>query len=377
MSEPELALALSARDWTDRLHRFLADHGGARVRVNAMSPEDLTHESFDVLLIDDSCSFLTPRLVMELSASGRRVIGVFDPDEFADGKTRLRECGVVDVIEAYAHPDEFLDRIASVAEEMTIGRQEVPVEPAQQPASRLPDVLVVAGCSGGVGVTEVAVGIAGWLTEHRLRVVLVDADRSHASLAQRLGLAPYPNLATALDLFDHSPSDLASALQTLDGSRMVVLAGVPPGADLPLFRPRQIADLVGHLGGMWDAVVVDAGTWSETDSSFPVSLIADCTRLVGVGTASPVGLSRMIDWTAEVARVRGAGVDLVINRAPRQRYHRAELVEEFTRAVRPRSLALISTDEAVEQAAWNGTVVGRSRFGRSLDSWLAVMLGVK
>lgn len=373
--EPELALALSARDWTDRLHRFLADHGGARVRVNAMSAEDLAHESFDVLLIDDSCSFLTPRLVMELSATGRRVIGVFDPEEFADGKTRLRECGVVDVIEAYAHPDEFLIRIAAVASELVVDRRDRHFEDAPVAGRKLSDVIVVAGPSGGVGVTEVAIGIAGWLADRGLKVVLVDGDRSGASLAQRLDLAPYPNLATALDLFDHSPTDLATSLQTVEGVGISVLAGIPAVADLPSFRPRQLAELITHLAGAWDVVVTDAGRWTGRDSAFPESLISEATRLVGVGTASPVGLARLIDWMAEVARVRNEGVDVVINRSPRERFRRAELVEELSRAIRPRSLALLPNDDAVEHAAWNGGLVGRGRFGRGLDAWLSASLG--
>lgn len=44
MIETELALAMSARNWADELHRFLADHGGARVRVTAMGPEGTPFE---------------------------------------------------------------------------------------------------------------------------------------------------------------------------------------------------------------------------------------------------------------------------------------------------------------------------------------------
>ena len=63
---PDIALAASARDWPDRLHRFLLDHGGGRVVDRIMTPDQATGSSFDVLLIDDVCSFLTPRLVSVL-----------------------------------------------------------------------------------------------------------------------------------------------------------------------------------------------------------------------------------------------------------------------------------------------------------------------
>ena len=104
MPETELAIALSARDWPDRLRHFLADHGGARVRVAAMGPEDLLVEAYHILLIDDICSFLTPRLIDLVAQQGRVVLGVYDPAEFADGKDRLLECGVADVVEAGCPP---------------------------------------------------------------------------------------------------------------------------------------------------------------------------------------------------------------------------------------------------------------------------------
>ena len=58
---PELALAASARGWPDQLHRFLLDHGGGRVLARVMGPEQAAHDAYEVLLIDDVCSFLTPR----------------------------------------------------------------------------------------------------------------------------------------------------------------------------------------------------------------------------------------------------------------------------------------------------------------------------
>ncbi|MBT8207117.1 MAG: hypothetical protein KJO18_02490, partial [Acidimicrobiia bacterium] len=189
MIETELALALSARSWTDDLHRFLADHGGARVRVTAMGPEDLFGESFDVLLIDDVCSFLTPRLVELIKASGREVVGVYDPAEFADGKDRLLECGVADVVEAGAHPDEFLRVIARVAQTVVTATlseavAEAPIPEVSQRRSQA--LIAIGGPAGGTGATEVAIAIAVRLGESGRRVVLVDCDESNPSVAQRL-----------------------------------------------------------------------------------------------------------------------------------------------------------------------------------------------
>ena len=114
MADIELALAASARPWAGSLHRFLADHGGARVRAIVMGPEEAVAESYDALIIDDVCSFLTPRLVDQVRRHGRLVVGVYDARDGADAKRRLLDCGVDDVIEADAGPEEFLDVVRAV-----------------------------------------------------------------------------------------------------------------------------------------------------------------------------------------------------------------------------------------------------------------------
>ena len=71
MQGAELGIAVSPRDWGERLHRFVADHGGARVRTRVMRPEDVLSEQFDVLVIDDLTSYLTRRLVQQAQADGK------------------------------------------------------------------------------------------------------------------------------------------------------------------------------------------------------------------------------------------------------------------------------------------------------------------
>ena len=79
MSEPVLALAASPCDWARRLHRHVTDHGGALVRSTVLHPHDTLAEAYDVLVADDTTSFLTRNLVEQLRAQGRRILGVFDP----------------------------------------------------------------------------------------------------------------------------------------------------------------------------------------------------------------------------------------------------------------------------------------------------------
>jgi hypothetical protein len=67
-----------------------------------MGPEQAMADQFDVLLIDDVCSFLTPRLVRGLRDRGREVVGVYSPADAPDAKRHLLESGITDVIESNA-----------------------------------------------------------------------------------------------------------------------------------------------------------------------------------------------------------------------------------------------------------------------------------
>lgn len=372
--ETELALAVSARSWVDVLHRFLADHGGARVRVTAMGPEELRREDFDVLLIDDSCSFLTPRLVHEVRRSGRAVVGVYDPDVFADGKQRLLECGVTDVVEADADPDEFLRVVGRVA--VTVDR----IEPTwvETPApgaagSGQGTILAVTGASGGAGASEVAVAIASALRGSNRSVVLVDGDEAAPSLAPRLGLPLHPNIRTAADAVAHRTAGLDKTLHTTGGLR--VLTGSPKPVDE--VRPRDLLEVIEAVREASTHVVVDLGCATGRAWAFGrlVSEVAD--RVVTVGSPSPVGIVRLVDWLAALASIRPEGrIDILVNRAPGESFRRGEIVEEITRTCVPASFAFLPDDPLVAKAGWDGLAVSRGPFTRSVRRWVGRFVGV-
>jgi hypothetical protein len=84
---------------------------------------------------------------------------------------------------------------------------------------------------------------------------------------------------------------------------------------------------------------------------------------VAVVHASPVGVVRALEWTAE-ALERGTTVPLhlVVNHAPRSRFRQEEIRSEIARTVRATSIAWCPRDRAVERAAWDGTTVERGGF---------------
>ncbi|MGH2719719.1 MAG: hypothetical protein ACRDJU_14245, partial [Actinomycetota bacterium] len=259
--EPELAVVFSPREWANRVVRYVTDHGGGRVRLRVVDGRVALEEDYDVLLAEDVTSFLTHRTVQELHHRGRGVLGVFDPDE-ATGKDRLLELGVDGVIEASATEDEFVQAInrilralppapATPALPSPPSRTGLPplagaerglhpgVAAAGEDHRQAPGLLrprpggwqwVVGGPPGGCGASEVAIELARLLRRRGQGVVLIDGGEVAPALAQRLGLAPIPNLRTAIDALVHGAGQLPDTLAMVPAGGFSVLAGlVNPG----------------------------------------------------------------------------------------------------------------------------------------------------
>jgi len=346
----ELALAASARDWPDSLHRFLVDHGGARVRSRVMGADQALVDQFDVLIIDDICSFLSPRLVRSLRAQGKEVIGVFDPVDGSDAKRHLLECGISDVIELDASPEEFVALVAATV----IHRTPLESFASDGPLAHL---IGVFGCRGS-GVTEVAVAISARLAVGA-GTVLVDLDLDRPALAQRLDLPTHPNLLSAVDYAHHEEDRVADSFHRV-GS-LTVVTGVPPTLEAGRVSTSELAAFVQDLrAGPVTFVVIDAG---EDPSVLDLDSF---DLLIAVGEASPVGLTRLVsDVTALSRREIGGSLLTVVNRAPVRSRRSDEVRREVRRVVGDVRVVLIPFDRHVERAAWDGRPVDRGRLGRA------------
>ena len=170
MTETSIAIAATGRDWALGLHRFVADHGGARVRVRVMHPEQALEESYDVLVIDDVTSFLSAHFVQQVQKRDRKVLGVFDESA---GEQRLRKLGVNAVMRADAEPEAFVAAIVNLAAQRNVDEEfaeliaDLHSEEAAPGESTTARIVAVAGAGGGVGATEVAVAVAADLAPTR------------------------------------------------------------------------------------------------------------------------------------------------------------------------------------------------------------------
>ncbi len=106
-TEPTIALVFSPEIWVEELHRHLADHGGARVRQIVMEPSVALEEEYDTLVVSHRWPALSRPLITGVHDRGRRVLGVFDPDE-PQGRDHLYALGVDAAISASSAIAEFV-----------------------------------------------------------------------------------------------------------------------------------------------------------------------------------------------------------------------------------------------------------------------------
>ncbi|MBW3579130.1 MAG: hypothetical protein KY462_15630 [Actinobacteria bacterium] len=375
MGEPEIAIVVSPRDWAERLHRFVADHGGARVRARVLDAREALDDDYLVMVAEDLTSFLTPRLVAELRRRDRRVLGVYDPAE-PWGRERLAEVGADEVIELTAAPEEFLRVIEALAASVRLDEalakltedpgQPPPPEPSVSNRPARGRITVVGGPAGGVGITEVAIALGAAARDRGCKAVVVDADEQTPSVAQRLGLPLHPNLRTAVDAVEQRVGRLIDALTAESDAGLEVLCGLANPRDWSELRADEVVEVMRALAGFRDPVVVNIGHAIEDLTGFGASprfgvsraLLGVADALVGVGAPTPVGIARLIEWIAEVRAVAPkTSLAVAINRAPTGRFKCGELEEEICRTVDTQTLVFLPEDRRVHDAAWNGSLV--------------------
>lgn len=389
--EARVALASSPRDWVLRLHRHLADHGGASVRTTALQASDVLREPVDVLVADDTTSFLTLRLVNELHARGVRVLGVHDAAD-ERGEAELAALDVDEMLPADATTEQFVAAVVALA---TAARAAARLEagPEVDPPSAVDQaaadgevtrahghVCVVAGTSGGVGATEVALGLA-WALAHRgAHPILVDADELAPSLAQRLALPLYPNMRAAVDAATRSERDVAATLR--HHGPLPVLCGLSMGSDWMELRPTEVRDVIEVLSGIASHVVVNVASCAEdlADHGGPArfattrALLAAADQVVGVTLPTPLGVARSLEWLATARTLRHDPAHMVVNRAPRSRFRLDEVEREIRRSALVAGLHVLPADERVATAGWDGKPVGAGPFARAVMGLAGVLL---
>ncbi|MGH1504486.1 MAG: hypothetical protein ACRBI6_13080 [Acidimicrobiales bacterium] len=429
-----LALALSSRPWRAALHRHCRDHeadvavrlvtdGAALVADDGPRP--------DVVVVDDSTSWLTPTMVERCAARGIAVLGIHEPapidgsavggpgagGDAGVGRRVLLRAGVADTIESNAEPERLLSLARGLRRDRDVASSfDALVARAFDPAAATATPLLVVGGPAGAGVTETAIAVAArvmapptaepgtrWARLGRRSPapappVLVDLDERRPRLARRLGLAVEPNVVAACDVLEGrgiqsasiddlfgdptptEPGDLAETFaRSLVGTAPAfpVLAGLASGDDWQQLRADEVSGLLGRLALDRPAVVARVGSELGPIAAAPrrweVSrrTLAAADAVVAVGEATPMGLLDLVDWLRHATDLieDRTPIALLLNRAPSDRSARARLTLEAQRLFGPRLAALevVGHDAQVERAAWDAAVPTSGPLAAAVD----------
>ena len=187
-------------------------------------------------------------------------------------------------------------------------------------------VVVVWGPGGAPGRTTLAAGLAAEAASRRLRTLLVDADPYGGAVAQQLGvLDEVSGLLSAARLAAGGtlPERFASVQRSLD-AHLSVLTGLPRPDRWSEVRPGVVEQVL-EAGREQGLVVVDTGFCLETDlaadlgrpsrNQMTLAALEAADEVVVVGSADPVGLSRLARGLVDLREVTGgAPVRVVVNR---------------------------------------------------------------
>jgi MinD-like ATPase involved in chromosome partitioning or flagellar assembly len=281
-----------------------------------------------------------------LRAAGVAVVALAADD---DAARRLREMGAAAVLPRSATAAAVADAVVEVTAQPRpsaptgTGRREPgPASDDVQVAAPQGDrgrgtVIAVWGPPGSPGRTVLATALAAEFALLGLPTVLVDADVSAASVAQYVGLLDeVPGLAAAARDANRGALDLATLaahartvpLHSGAGAAALrVLTGLPRADRWPELQPGAVSRVLERVRELAAMVVVDCSSCVEADEELSYDLavprrhgatltvLAEADRVLAVGSADPVGLTRLIRGLGELASaVPAVTPAVVVNR---------------------------------------------------------------
>lgn len=331
-------LVANGAAWEGAALELLGRHPGIVVLKRCVDVDDLlataTAGQAQVAVVGVGAPGLDRPAVDLLLGQGVRPVAVEDGGAgSSDDRVRAARLGISRVVGA----DLGALVAAVLVDEGPSGEPEdprVPADPAGEvrggpPTGRGPAGRVVAvwGPAGAPGRTTLAAAVAAELATRGRRTVLVDADPHGGAVAQQLGildevsgLLAAARLASAGQLEER----IGSVQRGID-ERLSVVTGLPRGerfAEVRAGTVEHLLELARDLG----EVVVDTGFSLEDDpgsdygtrpgrNQLTLGALGVADLVVVVGSADPVGLSRLVRGLVDLRDVVGARpVHVVVNR---------------------------------------------------------------
>lgn len=194
-------------------------------------------------------------------------------------------------------------------------------------------VIAVWGPAGAPGRTSIAVGIAAELAALGHSVVLADVDTHGAAVAPTLGiLDEAPGFAAACRLAG-SDSLTRSELERIAhryesaAGAFWVLTGIGRSSRWPELTAERVRGAIAACRAWVDFTILDTSASLENDEEISSDLLAprrnaatvtavrEADRIVAVGSADPVGLSRLLRAHGELLEAASTNdITILVNR---------------------------------------------------------------
>jgi cellulose biosynthesis protein BcsQ len=280
-------------------------------------------------LISADLRGLDREALAQLAASGITVVGLAADEA---GERLLHQLGAGFVVATGAPPAQVAGAlhaaaaagpqlVASGATAAAASRTR-PISGVQADAAGPGSLLAVWGPAGAPGRTTVALGLADAFAVRGLRTLLVDADPYGGCVATLTGLLDEaPGLVAACRAANAGRLDVARLAECcrIVGRDLRVLTGLSDARRWPELRASSL-EIVLSLG-RWlaDVTVIDCGFSLEDDDDLAydaaaprrnaatLAALGAADRLVAVGSADPVGMSRLIRDLPRLSEALEAG----------------------------------------------------------------------
>ncbi|ADB30745.1 hypothetical protein Kfla_1650 [Kribbella flavida DSM 17836] len=349
MAVPVL-LAVTGAPWEADVVRRVERAPGLRIVRRCVDIADVmaaaaSGQARAVLLAED-LPRLTSDAVAALHARRIVVLALVDPSDNGEpsgAEDRLARMGIERILPADVSGEDLGRAITDAVDSgppATVSHFAGGFVPVAPGSTAMPErhydpsgagrIVAVWGPTGAPGRSTVAVGLAGELAARGVSTMLADADVYGGAVAQQLGILDETSgLAAAARSAGSGSLDVETLARHARhvASHLLVLTGLSRADRWTELRPTAIESVWATARQLAPCTVVDVGFCLESDEEISfdtlaprrngatLATLAEADEVVVVGTADPIGLTRLIRALHELrAVVPSANTRVVVNR---------------------------------------------------------------
>lgn len=380
MTRVVLLLAAGA-SWETRALRALSGRRDLVVLKRCVDVDDLlaaaAARQADTAVVAIEAPGLDLDAVDHLRHHGVRPIAVVTDEP---GSVRAARIGIATTLPADS-VEELPDAVTSDPGPVPGSPRDRPVEETAVEGARGGRVVAVWGPAGAPGRTTLATALASAVGA-RARTTLVDADPYGGTVAQVLGVLDEVSglLAAARLAGSGRLEDEVAGVQLALGGRLTVVTGLPRPDRWTEVRAGTV-ELLAETLSRQGHVVLDTGFGLDDDdlsgrpgrNRLTLGALDVADEVVVVGTADPVGLSRLARALVDLRELHPRKpTRVVVNRMrPTIGWSEREVGQVLAEFARPTALHFLPEDRSTVDRA---LVAGRSLLETSTDSPLVTAI---